>query len=144
LGGAELDDVPEARDPPSTLSTADDKFTPERHPPAPGQRGRGPQRHTAAGAAAPLTTDTGEPAPQRANPTQTRARGGGARRRVHWPAAGLPFQSMGALLHRVGDAQGAREAYRRAVELGCGASAYVGWALLEEESGDADAVPPCL
>jgi tetratricopeptide (TPR) repeat protein len=60
---------------------------------------------------------------------------GGARQRV--PAAGLLFQSRGALLHRTGDVAQAREAYRRAVALGCGAPAYVGWARLEEEYGDA-------
>jgi len=42
----------------------DDKYTPERHLPTPGQRGRSPQRHTAA----PTTTDTGKAATQRANP----------------------------------------------------------------------------
>jgi len=33
--------------------------------------GHSPQRHTAAGTAAPTTTDTGNTVPQRANPTQT-------------------------------------------------------------------------
>ena len=37
----------------------DDMFTSERHLPSPGQRGHSPQRHTAAGTAAPTTTDTG-------------------------------------------------------------------------------------
>ena len=46
-------------------------FTPERHLPTPGQREHSPQRHTAAGTAAPTTTDTGNTVPQRANPTQT-------------------------------------------------------------------------
>ena len=46
-------------------------FTPERHLPTPGQHGHSPQRHTAAGTAAPTTTDTGNTVPQRANPTQT-------------------------------------------------------------------------
>jgi len=47
-------------------------FTPERHlPTTPGQRGHSHQRHTAAGTAAPTTTDTGNRVPQRANPTQT-------------------------------------------------------------------------
>jgi len=44
---------------------------PERHLPTLGQRGHSPQRHTAAGTAAPTTTDTGNTVPQRANPTQT-------------------------------------------------------------------------
>ena len=47
-------------------------FTPERYlPTTPGQRGHSPPRHTAAGTAAPTTTDTGDTVPQRANPTQT-------------------------------------------------------------------------
>jgi len=33
--------------------------TPERHLPTPGQHGHSPQRHTAAGTAAPTTADTG-------------------------------------------------------------------------------------
>jgi len=45
-------------------------FTPESHLPTPGQHGHGPQRHTAAGTAAPTTTDKGNTVPQRANPTQ--------------------------------------------------------------------------
>jgi len=53
----------------------DNMFTPERHlPTIPGQRGHSPQRHNAAGTAAPTTTDTGNTqshSPQRANPTQT-------------------------------------------------------------------------
>jgi len=49
----------------------DDMFTPEKHLPAPGQRGHIPKRHTAAGTADPTTTDTGNTVPQRANPTQT-------------------------------------------------------------------------
>jgi len=32
-----------------------------------------PQRHTVAGIAAPITTDTGNTFPQRANPTQTKS-----------------------------------------------------------------------
>ena len=43
-------------------------YTPKRHLLTPGQRGHSPQRHTAAGTAAPTTTDTGNTAPQRANP----------------------------------------------------------------------------
>jgi len=43
-------------------------YTPERHLPTPGQRGHSPQRHTAAGTAAPTTTDTGNTVQQRANP----------------------------------------------------------------------------
>jgi len=46
-------------------------FTPESHLPTPGQREHSPQRYTAAGTAAPTTTDTGSTVPQRANPTQT-------------------------------------------------------------------------
>ena len=46
-------------------------FTPERHLPTSGQHGHSPQRHTAAGTAAPTTADTGNTVPQRANPTQT-------------------------------------------------------------------------
>jgi len=46
-------------------------YTPERHLPTPGQHGHGPQRHTAAGTAAPTTADTGNTVPQRASPTQT-------------------------------------------------------------------------
>jgi len=49
----------------------DDMFTPERHLPTPRQRGHSPQRHTAAGTAAPTTTYTGSTVPQRANPAQT-------------------------------------------------------------------------
>jgi len=49
----------------------DDKYTPERNFPTPGQREHSPQRHTAAGTAAPTTTDTGNTVPERANPTQT-------------------------------------------------------------------------
>jgi len=37
----------------------DDSHTPERHLPTPGQREHSPQRHTAAGTAAPTITDTG-------------------------------------------------------------------------------------
>ena len=47
----------------------DDSYTPERRLPTPGQRGHSPQRHTAAGTAAPTATDTGNTVPQRANPT---------------------------------------------------------------------------
>lgn len=61
---------------------------------------------------------------------------GGSATRPRIPAAGLLFQSRGALLHQLGDLSGARDAYRRAVTLGCGAPAYVGWARLEEEHGD--------
>jgi len=46
-------------------------FTPERHLPTPGQCGHSPHRHTAAGTAAPTTTDTGNTVPQRTNPTHT-------------------------------------------------------------------------
>jgi len=50
-------------------------FTPERHPPHQHQDSAGtwhiPQQNTAAGTAAPTTTDTGNTAPQRVNPTQT-------------------------------------------------------------------------
>jgi len=47
-------------------------FTPERHLPQTGQRGHSPQRHTAAGTAAPTTTYMGNTVPhRRANPTQT-------------------------------------------------------------------------
>jgi len=50
----------------------DDMFTLERHLSTPGQGRHSPrQRHTAAGTAAPATTDTGNPVSQRANPTQT-------------------------------------------------------------------------
>ena len=45
-------------------------FTPERPPHIRTARAS-PQRHTAAGAAAPTTADTGNTVPQRANPTQT-------------------------------------------------------------------------
>ena len=38
-------------------------YTPKRHLLTPGQRGHSPQRHTAAGTAAPTTTDTGETVP---------------------------------------------------------------------------------
>jgi len=49
----------------------DDKYTPEGHLPTPGQREHSPQRHTAAGTAAPTTTtDTGNTVPQLVNPTQ--------------------------------------------------------------------------
>jgi len=43
-------------------------YTPKRHIPTPGQRGHSPQRHTAAGSAAPTTIDTGNAVPRRANP----------------------------------------------------------------------------
>ena len=47
-------------------------FTPERHLPPHIRTARAsPQRHTAAGTAAPTTADTGNTVPQRANPTQT-------------------------------------------------------------------------
>ena len=46
-------------------------FTPDRHLATLGQHGHSPQRHTAAGTAAPTTTDTGNTVPQHANPTQT-------------------------------------------------------------------------
>jgi len=47
-------------------------FIPERHlPTTPGQREHSSQRHTAAGTAAPTTTDKDNTVPQRANPTQT-------------------------------------------------------------------------
>ena len=36
---------------------------PERHLPTPGQRGQGPQRHTAADTAAPTTADMGNTVP---------------------------------------------------------------------------------
>jgi len=50
----------------------DDTYTPERHLLTPGQRRHSPQRHTAAGTAAPTTTDTGNTTvPQRADPTQS-------------------------------------------------------------------------
>jgi len=49
----------------------DDKYTPERHLPTPGQREHSPQRHTAAGTAAHTTTDTGNRVSQRVNTTQT-------------------------------------------------------------------------
>jgi len=45
-------------------------YTPERHLTTPGQSGHSPQRHTAAGTAAPTTTDTGNIVPQHANPTR--------------------------------------------------------------------------
>jgi len=48
-----------------------DRYTPKRHLPTLGQREHSCQRHTAAGTAAPTTTDTGNTVPQRANPTQT-------------------------------------------------------------------------
>ena len=50
----------------------DDMYTPERHlpTPGPGQREHSPP-HTAAGTAAPTTTDTGNTVPQRADPAQT-------------------------------------------------------------------------
>jgi len=48
-----------------------DIFTPAGHLPTPGQRGHSPQRHTAAGTAAPTTKDTGNTVPQRARPTKT-------------------------------------------------------------------------
>jgi len=41
-------------------STNYDTYTPERHLPTPGQRGHSLQQHTAAGTAAPTTTDTGK------------------------------------------------------------------------------------
>jgi len=44
---------------------------PERPLPTPGQHRHSPQRHTAAGTAAPTTADTGNTVPQRANPNQT-------------------------------------------------------------------------
>jgi len=40
---------------------------PRDTPPLPGQRGHRTQRHTAAGTAAPATTDTGTTVPHRAN-----------------------------------------------------------------------------
>jgi len=40
---------------------------PDRHLPTPGQHGHSPQRHTAAGTAAPTTADTENTVPQRAN-----------------------------------------------------------------------------
>jgi len=40
---------------------------PEKHLPTPGQHGHSPQRHTAAGTAAPTTADMGSTVPQRAN-----------------------------------------------------------------------------
>ena len=43
-------------------------YTPKRHLPTPGQHGHSPQRHTAAGTAAPTTADTENTVPQRANP----------------------------------------------------------------------------
>ena len=46
-------------------------FTPERQPPHIRTARASPQRHTAAGTAAPTTADTGNTVPQRANPTQT-------------------------------------------------------------------------
>jgi len=49
----------------------DDMYTPERQLPTPGQHEHSPQRHTAAGTAAPTTTYTGSTVLQRANPTQT-------------------------------------------------------------------------
>jgi len=45
----------------------DDTYPPERHLRISGQCGHSPQRHTAAGTAAPSTTDTGNAVPQRAN-----------------------------------------------------------------------------
>jgi len=45
----------------------DDLCTPERHLPTPGQRGHSPQRHTAAGSAAP-TTRHGEQSPTARQP----------------------------------------------------------------------------
>ena len=45
-------------------------FTPKRHLPTLEQRGHSPRRHTAAGTAAPTTTDTGNTVPQRVNPIQ--------------------------------------------------------------------------
>jgi len=46
---------------PNPVLTGDDAMltTPKRHLPTPGQCGHSPQRHTAAGTAAPTTTDTG-------------------------------------------------------------------------------------
>jgi len=49
-----------------TAEHDDDRFTPKRHLPPPGQREHSPQRHTAAGRAAPTATDTGNTVPQRA------------------------------------------------------------------------------
>ena len=53
----------------STLYDDHGMYTPERHLPTPGQHGDSPQRHTAAGTAAPTTADTGNTVPQRANPS---------------------------------------------------------------------------
>ena len=45
-------------------SCDDDTFTPETHLPLPGQRGHSPQRDTAVGTGAPITTGTGNTVPQ--------------------------------------------------------------------------------
>jgi len=50
-------------------SVDDDLYTPEKHLPTPGQRGHTPQRYTAAGIAAPATTDTGNIVPQVSYPS---------------------------------------------------------------------------
>jgi len=49
----------------------DDDVYPRETPPHIRTARASPQRHTAAGTAAPTTADTGNTVPQRANPTQT-------------------------------------------------------------------------
>jgi len=56
--------------PPHRSDDDDDEYTSEIHLPTRGQRGDSPQRHTAAGTAAPTTTDTKNTVAQRVNPAQ--------------------------------------------------------------------------
>ena len=63
--------TPERHLPQQGINQVGDVFTRGRHLPPQEQRRHSPQWHTAAGTAAPTTTDKGNTVPQRANPTQT-------------------------------------------------------------------------